>query len=84
MDVFGNATHHGDLRGAGMRGMRMCATPSGQGYWILTLDGRVHNFGDASHHGDGVGECLILLSWGEGGDTWWFLYFQPWSPWFTP
>ena len=30
----------------------MAATPSGDGYWIITNMGRVVAFGTAKHHGD--------------------------------
>ena len=51
--TFGTARDLGDLRHEiGFDVAAMASTRTGRGYWIATEDGRVFNFGDATHRGD--------------------------------
>ena len=56
MHTFGNAFHHGDGIEEDTTAQRIVATPTNNGYWILTRQGRVHQFGEAIQHGYGIGE----------------------------
>lgn len=57
VEVFGTATHHGDLDHIELARdvIAMAVTPSGNGYWLVGADGGVFSFGDAPFLGSMAG-----------------------------
>jgi hypothetical protein len=55
--AFGDAGFHGSTGGISLNApvVGMAATPSGQGYWLVTADGGVFTFGDAGFFGSAGG-----------------------------
>jgi hypothetical protein len=55
----------------------MAATPSGQGYWVLTATGGVYAFGSAKHHGSlsrsGIGSGGVKIRSTPTGQGYWIL-----------
>ncbi len=50
--AFGGVDFHGAATGSASTVVGIAATKSGSGYWVLTDQGRVSEFGDASHYGE--------------------------------
>jgi hypothetical protein len=56
----------------------MAATPDGKGYWILTGDGRIFTFGDATFAGaiaggDKLGSAIVSMAATPDGKGYWIL-----------
>ena len=74
--AFGTAPDLGDLRAeVNFDLAAMASTKTGDGYWIVTKDGRVFDFGDAVHRGD-LGSIALsspvvdLAVTGDGNGYW--------------
>ncbi len=60
--AHGDAQHVGDVKGTGRRPVAILASPSGQGYQILTSDGVVTSFGKVANFGGVPGRQAVALA----------------------
>lgn len=72
--VFGRLRlvgRRGDAASQRVAALDIAATPSGRGYWILTSDGRLHAFGDATPAGrDLLPDRVAAVAAGPHGGLW--------------